>query len=65
MMRFIAMSLFVAGIIAFVILNDRGHQAIGFAVLIASGCASIVVSVVAFVRDPDKWPDDVPRFPPD
>ncbi len=65
MTRVAALILVVAGAAGFIALVTNGHPAIGFAVLVAASCAAIVFAVTAFVRDPDDWPDDVPRFPPD
>lgn len=65
MIRAAALGLTLVGTGAFCALVTGEHPAIGFAALIAASCAALVVSVTAFVRDPDDWPDDMPRFPPD
>lgn len=65
MTRFASLILFLVGAVAFLVLVTEGRPAIGFAILIASSCAALVVSVTAFARDPDERPDDMTRFPPD
>lgn len=63
--RLVALTTCALGVVALLVLAELGHPVVGAIAFAAAACASLVTSVVAFVREPDKWPDDVRRFPPD